>query len=317
MRYIAFIIIILSNLIGWGQDLRISPHANWTYVTASEIPQTNDFPYLTTYSVIGDSLIDNESWPVLQSFYTFRDSIITVRLPLAIQDRRLLFHEAGEWKLLCDFNLETGDTLRYQIPQEMIAFDVQCILGSGPALQAMAVVDSVSFRPLESLMLKQLHLSPISAPGFDDWELGLMTELLSSEYGFFGRSAKPCPQTYPGELRCFQDKLCEDDEGYTFGFQVGDQPCQFIRIADGCGPSEYGLARIISIEDGLIIEPTNRNELPLQIEVFELSGKQVYQETLSDLEIRRISQTNWTRGIYVVRVLGQTDFVSKKVWLNP
>ncbi|MEL7341618.1 MAG: hypothetical protein AAGM67_14155, partial [Bacteroidota bacterium] len=288
MRLFAFIIFCVSSLPSWGQGLQISPHAFWTYVLASDEVQNNEFPYLTTIGIIGDSLIDGDLQPVLQSFYPFRDSVIRVRLPLTIRDRQLLFHEQGEWKLLCDFRLETGDTLRYQLPREMIAFDVQCQLGDGPNLQAMAIVDSVSFRPMESLMLKQLHLRPLSVQGFDDWELGVMTELLSSEYGFFGRSAKPCNRRYPGELRCFQDKLCEEDEGYTFGFQVGDLPCQFIRVADACGPNDFGVARIYPIEGEILVEPTNQNELPLRLEVFELSGKRVYQEVISELGFVRI-----------------------------
>lgn len=312
MRFSLFSLILIMWIGVNAQEVNLSPYAFWTYTPGSKLPPTNEDQNLFLVSQVRDSLIAGLESDIIRSFYQVSNGVLYEEIAITYDQNRLFFREDDQWKLLCDFNLQKGDTLTYHIPLNQFAFNIQCGAEPNARRQAKAVVDSVVF----FLGWKQLQLRPISEPGYSDWDLGKMTELLSSEYGFFGRSAEPCALDYPGTLRCFQDKYCEEDEGYTFGYQVGDLTCFHVQIADGCGSDNFGLAELVAAEGGIYINPTNEAELPIKIQVFDLSGRSVFVGLLTEKRPVIIPINNWTANIYAVRLLGSTQTSSKKLWLS-
>ncbi|MEL7533894.1 MAG: hypothetical protein AAFN10_21455 [Bacteroidota bacterium] len=314
-----FLVLVLGGLMSKlsGQNLQITDHAIWTYTPSSEeAPQNDvlDFPFINS---LRDTIIEGQRANIVRPFTQWVANHPNQEAIVLYEQKQLFFREDEAWKLFCDFGLSVGDTMTYQLPRNQIAFDVHCGVEPEGNFRAQAVVDSISTVLVDNTAFQQLHFRAIESLDFNHWELGITTEILGSEYGFFGRSAEPCNLAYPGGLRCFQDKYCIDDPGYTMGYTVGDLMCYFIRVADGCGPSNFGLADIYPFENAIRISPTNSLELPLKIQVFDLSGKIVFEGLVRESEDFDIPTQTWTPNVYAVRILGRTDFRSKKIWVNP
>lgn len=316
MRFLIFSHLLVTVFLLQAQEVSISPNAFWTYTPSSDIdPSTNEDNLGYLFSV-RDSMIDALEVDILQANIMNAANTHDREIIIWYDQQKMYFREDEQWKLFCDFGLEVGDTMIYQIPRNQNAFDIHCGEEAGANYQAKAIVDSVSKALIGLDLFKQLHFRTLFGPDLAIWELGVMTELLSSEYGYFGRSAKPCAITHLGSLRCFQDKYCEEDEGNTLGYQVGDLPCFHLVLADGCGPNDFGLAELLSLDDGIYINPTNQNELPIKVQVYDLSGRIVFEGLLTEKRSISIPSTTWTSNIYVVRLLGRTQFLSKKLWFK-
>ncbi len=301
-----------------AQNLQITTHAIWTYTPSSqESPTTQNGFNLPFVNSLRDTIIDGQRASIIRSFADMSMSNTSNEVIMLYEQKQLFFREDEEWKLFCDFALLPGDTMTYHIPRNQIAFDVHCGVEAEGNFMAKAVVDSISEILVDNTIFTQLHFRTVENIDYNFWELGITTEVLGSEYGFFGRSAEPCNISYPGGLRCFQDKYCIDDPGYTMGYTVGDLECFHIRVADGCGPFNFGLADIYPIENAIRILPTNSLELPLKVQVYELSGRIVFEGLVRESRPFDIQIQGWTPNVYAVRILGRTDFRSEKVWVNP
>ncbi|MFK7924843.1 MAG: hypothetical protein AB8H47_22985 [Bacteroidia bacterium] len=316
MRFIITVYLMVSGFLLSAQEASISSEAYWTYTPSSDIDPSTNEDNLGYIFRVRDSTIDGQEVYILQANIMNGVNTHDRETIIWYDQQKMYFREDEQWKLFCDFSLEVGDTMSYQIPRNQNAFDIHCGEEAGPNYQAKAIVDSVSKDLIGDEFFKQLHFRTLFGPDLAIWELGVMTELLSSEYGYFGRSAKPCAIAYSGSLRCFQDKYCEEGEGFTLGYQVGDLPCFHLRIDDGCGPNDFGLAELATIEGGIYINPTNASEMPIKVHIYDLSGRTVFEGLITEKRQLIIPTSAWTSNIYVVRLLGSTQFLSKKLWFN-
>ena len=76
--------------------------------------------------------------------------------------------------------------------------------------------------------------------------------------------------------------------------------------------------------DGISISPNpatdfirvqNEKEADLAIEIFDMTGKRVYQDSFNEIE-NEIKTADWNRGIYFMRIHGQNTTITRKVILN-
>lgn len=320
MRMRILFVLILGSMTSLltAQNLRINTHAMWTYTPSSqESPVAQNGFNLPFVNSFRDTIIEGQRASIISSFANVSMSNASTEAIMLYEQQQLFFREDEQWKLFCDFGLQVGDSMTYHIPRNQIVFDIHCGVEAEGDFRARAVVDSISELLVDNTIFKQLHFRAIEGLDFNQWELGLTTEVLGSEYGFFGRSAEPCNINYPGNLRCFQDKQCIDDPGYTMGYTIGDLECFHIRIADGCGPFNFGLAEIYPIENAIRISSTNSLELPLKVQVYDLSGRILFEDLIRESSPFDIPIQGWTPNVYAVRILGRTEFRSEKVWVNP
>jgi hypothetical protein len=176
------------------------------------------------------------------------------------EEGQVFFYDENQFKLLYDFNLEAGDTLRYDLPW-YIQDDI-------PDSNLVAIIDSIDSIEVEDIILKRLHTRPLYKKD-ECIDLGIITERIGSEAALiFGR---PC-YIHAGKvwayLRCYSDSTLEHNIGYM--------PCDFLddkrfapfgaiwhyeAFSDDCNTRTYFT---VEADPG----PTNTDYPPRSVQVF-------------------------------------------------
>ena len=89
-------------------------------------------------------------------------------------------------------------------------------------------------------------------------------------------------------------------------------------------PIGWGSVQEQELIDGVSVFPNpatvfirinNEKEADLAIEIFDMTGKRVYQDSFNEIE-NEIKTADWNRGIYFMRIHGQNTTITRKVILN-
>ncbi len=126
------------------------------------------------------------------------------------------FREDGEYKLLYDFSLESGDTMTFSVPRNRHHFDIACKDSVELEESYLVVVDSVTIVEVDGLSLRALHTSPVGDQCID---LGVITEKFGSSNGLFGTLCDGCGTGCPGHFRCYEDN--------DLSFMASVEACDF------------------------------------------------------------------------------------------
>ncbi len=123
---------------------------------------------------------------------------------------RVYFYEGGQFKLLYDFTLNSGDTMTFSVPYNWISYDFTC--GDVPDTSEFSkvIIDSIKVLNISGQMLKSLYTSPILSLDtslYYSWNLGQVIERIGSLNGMFGYSTTQCLGGFPGNFRCYSDSM--------------------------------------------------------------------------------------------------------------
>ncbi|MEL6843246.1 MAG: hypothetical protein AAFP02_08525, partial [Bacteroidota bacterium] len=203
MKILQFIFLIIC--LSWAPlKAQWSVGTNWIYADYSLVPPFVGVPPIFEVSVIWDSSSTDYQYFRIKRDTTSQMGSSEVELRYGLD--KLWFWADSSYRLLYDFTLAAGDTMRFEIPQQSIHYDLGCGDTSVNGKQYAVLVDSVSVLDVFGVSLKQLHTSilPDSIVG-NGWALGTITERLGSEWGFFGFSETQCLGGYTGALCSYQD----------------------------------------------------------------------------------------------------------------
>lgn len=139
-------------------------------------------------------------WRLLQAFHAW-DTIPYGGIFMAQEYGQIWTYHSGKYRRLYDFNLQTGDTMRFHLPFNRQIADFTCFDSFFLSPQYEVLVDSVSFQIIDGIELKSLHTSPL---GDNCIDMGVITERLGSEYGLFGKQCEGCSGCN-GHFRCYFD----------------------------------------------------------------------------------------------------------------
>jgi hypothetical protein len=202
MKYILSGILCLPFSLLLAQQLEFAPlNAQWYYREYCQ--QSPLFSPCGYHEVLAhrDTLIQGDSCRVVE----IRDDgswLPNSQVILKTEGEQVFFWENQQFKLLYDFGLGAGDTLSFQIPHHMPAYDLAC--GEVPDTAAIyrVRIDSVALVDIDGSLLKRQYTSLLESPA---WAMGQITEKLGSEWGLFGLSGVQCLSGFPGYFRCYQD----------------------------------------------------------------------------------------------------------------
>ena len=184
--------------------------------------------------------------------------------------------DAGTFKLLYDFNLVVGDTLK-----------LETYASSGE--DALFLIDSITFIQLDTLQLRVQHLTQLSL------FVGLgnkIIERIGSDVCMYPQSTVCDPST--GGLRCY-----EDAELGLINFQSPERPCDYITSAvPEMEEKEIKIfpnpsTGILHIESDKSIE---------KIELFNSVFNPCYTLNNPDLSNAEINLESLPLGVYILRI---------------
>lgn len=200
-----------------------------------------------------------------------------------------------DFYVLYDFNLQAGDTMTIQSPDEYRGF--QNPYGENDIVFFQVVVDSTVIKSVGGYPLKHLYTSPTETSAY--FFKGAIKERLGNSFSIFGEPTIMSPGGYPSYLRCYKDDL----------INLTNSNCDYISTT---GIEETG-GNTISVypnvvndflqikwgEEGLACEFT--------INLYDSMGKNVYTKKIVPSEpILKIGTQHLFIGLYYLNVTKST-----------
>lgn len=276
-------------------------NAEWHFQSYSTSPHEKDY---FKVRAVGDTVLEGKNAVVLE--YKRREELIPQAEVILYEDsNRVYFYEDGDFKLLYDFNLNAGDTLKFSVPVDMGYYDFTCGEWPDSATSYSVVIDSVSLETIDGQMLKTLFTSPVE---FDEprWLLGQITEKIGSYNGLFGSSELQCLGGFPGNFRCYNDSevfykavSVDCDEITSIDEKVNDPQIEVY-------PNPASVELLISGLNGFS-----------QYRLYSVSGQLVLEGQTSATSMERIDLAGIKPGLYVLKIKdGQNNSVVNKIVVN-
>jgi hypothetical protein len=214
---------------------------------------------------------------------------------------RMYFHEEEEWRLLYDFNANTGDTVTYYISSKYTYYiniqvkpDVfeQDILDANPYRLVITNIDTLTDENGRAIRL--FHTDNLEGELFSIHHMGgRIVENMGSMEKLFGVNVAitgpECPD-WP-IIRCYSDDKCFirfTDEACDSLVSTTDMVLQAVIIYPNPG------------SDIIIVE--NPEPKPLFYSVFNTKGQMISSGDLQPVVHNSIPAIDWAQGIYLILI---------------
>ena len=242
----------------------------WVYGQHTNIPMWPSS--IGTVTIVGDTTINNEPVFIIEGDNHFTDDIRYI----SESGQQIFYYKNGEKRLLLDFALDLGDTLKVNT--------WWCCQGAlGDTL--VASVDSISVIDFNGTELKHQHFT-----GGWEWSVDLV-EGVGSLYSFFPNH--PLWDNVYSKLRCVIYpngdilKFTDNEDCFTI---VGMNDIQ-----------ESGLSIYPNpVHDDLMIE--NKEGKSYELRVFNQQGQLLHFSKKSTIG-QKVNTTDWSSGAYLIQLI--------------
>ncbi len=241
-------------------------------------------PTISTVTIIGDTLINNEPAFVLnQPEVALGASASTSIRYISENGQQVYYYLEGEKRLLYDFSLEVGDTL---------AVKGQWCCEGDELDSLICSVDSIHTISLNGMELKTQHFCG------GEW-MGQHVEGVGSLYSFFPNY--PLADNTYSKLRCV---IYPNGDILKF---TDDEDCYVILGVNDI--RSHGLSVYPNpIVDNLFIE--NQQDKTYELRIFSPQGQLIYA-ALQQNGSQSIGTSHWAKGIYLMHLVVDDMVFSK------
>jgi Secretion system C-terminal sorting domain len=245
--------------------------------------------------ILKDTIIQGQYCTILN--YSDIDSVITeAQVIIREVNKKVYFYENQNFKLLFDFNLNTGDTLTFSVPYNWGPYAINCGVISDTSKKAQVIIDSTSFDTIDGLQIKVLSTTGfiVSDSNFISWELGLLREKIGSENGFFGHSSLVCLGGFPGHFRCYKDS--------TIFFKAVPEECDYISALEYFPGNSNLLVFPNPASDFIRIDLPNSQKEGLEFSIINRMGQSIRNGLLRE---GKIPIEDLAPGFYFIEFTGE------------
>ncbi|OFY85770.1 MAG: hypothetical protein A3K10_01115 [Bacteroidetes bacterium RIFCSPLOWO2_12_FULL_31_6] len=261
-----------------------------------------------TAEIVRDTIVNGKSAKVMENA-DLGVLIPAAQLIIREDSDRVYFFENNQFKLLYDFNLNTGDTLFYSVPSNWMYYDFTCGDYPDTSKLTQAIIDSTGQLSINGELLKVLYTSPNYSPDttkYFSWELGQVIQRIGSLRGLFGASTTQCLGGFPGSIRCYNDSL--------ISYKPVLFDCDFVTGIDR-DVNENLISIYPNPSSGKFTLDFGNAINNISVEIYNLMGKKIVAKPiLSKREV--IDLSNQPKGIYYVKTINKKESSTQKIILE-